>query len=246
MARLVHALAWTSAFVTQNAPLLIHDAIPTSFMAPTISVILPTYNRAHLVLRAIDSVLNQIFQDFELIIVDDGSTDGTKAIIEPRLADARVSYHYQCNQGAAATRNRAIRDARGTYLAFIDSDDTYMPEHLASCLEMFEKDPQLHMIHGPVEIVGSPLVPDKDIDGAFVDIRSPEIPVGGTFFALRSVIVAAGAFPPLELSEDGALLRKVQSMGFKVRYKSRASYVYDRSDPSSVTRRLARDRGASW
>lgn len=94
-----------------------------------ISVIIPTYNREKTILRAVDSVLNQSYQDFELIIVDDGSKDNTKAIIE-HLADARIQYIWQENGGAAAARNTGILMAKGEYIAFQDSDDYWYPDKL--------------------------------------------------------------------------------------------------------------------
>jgi glycosyltransferase involved in cell wall biosynthesis len=106
---------------------------------PTVSVILPTYNRAHLLPRAIATVLAQTYQDFELIVVDDGSTDHTKSILQsftdPRLHCLR---HGQ-NRGAAAARNTGIRASRGAYIAFQDSDDQWWPTKLARQLEAFEQ-----------------------------------------------------------------------------------------------------------
>mgnify|MGYP003607058316 FL=1 len=86
------------------------------------SVIIPSYNRAHIVTRAIDSVLNQSFQDFEIIIVDDGSTDDSKNTISA-IADSRVKYIYQTNKGVCAARNNGASNASGNYFVFLDSDD---------------------------------------------------------------------------------------------------------------------------
>lgn len=89
-----------------------------------ISVILPTYNRAHLIKRSAESVLNQTYRNLELIIVDDGSTDNTKSVIES-LNDKRIVYIYQINQGCCAARNKGIEVAKGQYIALQDSDDTW-------------------------------------------------------------------------------------------------------------------------
>ena len=95
---------------------------------PTVSVIIPTYNRAHLVARAIQSVLNQTYKDFELIIVDDGSTDNTEDIIkEFQKKDERIKYiKHDKNRGGSAARNTGIKAARGNFIAFLDSDDEYL------------------------------------------------------------------------------------------------------------------------
>lgn len=94
-----------------------------------ISVIIPTYNREKTIQRAIDSVLQQTYQDFELIIVDDGSCDQTKEIIE-QINDSRISYVWQKNGGAAAARNTGIKFAKGEYIAFQDSDDFWYADKL--------------------------------------------------------------------------------------------------------------------
>ena len=94
-----------------------------------VSVVLPSFNRARCIARAMDSVLNQTFTDLELIVVDDGSTDGTKELVEG-YADSRVRYVQQEHEGACAARNRGIREARGEYIAFQDSDDEWLPEKL--------------------------------------------------------------------------------------------------------------------
>jgi glycosyltransferase involved in cell wall biosynthesis len=89
-----------------------------------ISVIIPTYNRAHLIKRSIDSVLSQTYKNLELIIVDDGSTDNTKEVIDS-INDERLVYIKQKNQGASAARNKGIDIAKGKYIAFNDSDDVW-------------------------------------------------------------------------------------------------------------------------
>ena len=94
-----------------------------------ISVIIPTYNRAHLIKRSIDSVLNQTYKNLELIIVDDGSTDNTKEIIDS-IKDERIVYVKQENQGASAARNKGIDLAKGKYIAFQDSDDVWHSDKL--------------------------------------------------------------------------------------------------------------------
>ena len=95
-----------------------------------VSVIIPTYNRAHLIARSIESVLNQTYREFELIVVDDGSTDNTEEVVKS-FNDQRIRYiRYQMNEGAATARNTGIRAARGDYIAFQDSDDEWHPDKL--------------------------------------------------------------------------------------------------------------------
>jgi len=99
---------------------------------PTVSVIIPTYNRAHLVGRAIESVLNQTYKDFEIIVVDDGSTDNTEDIIRQfQEKDKRIKYiKHDKNKGGSAARNTGIKNSSGYFLSFLDSDDQWLPNKL--------------------------------------------------------------------------------------------------------------------
>lgn len=109
---------------------------------PVISVIIPTYNRAHVLKRAIDSVLGQTFQDIEIIIVDDASTDGTEIIIDT-FHDKRILYiKHEKRKGASAARNTGIGIASSEYVAFLDSDDEWLPEKLAKQIQVFNKSSQ--------------------------------------------------------------------------------------------------------
>lgn len=111
---------------------------------PRISVVIPTYNRQELLIEAIGSVLAQTYQDFEIIVVDDGSTDNTEEKIQPYLS--RVRYIKQRNQGVAAARNAGIRHAKGEYLCFLDSDDIWLPEKLSTQIAFADKHPQYGLI----------------------------------------------------------------------------------------------------
>lgn len=107
-----------------------------------VSVIIPTYNRAHLLGRAIKSGLDQTFQDFELIVVDDSSIDETEQLIKS-FQDKRIIYvRHEINLGSNPARNTGLRHANGEYIAFLDSDDEWLPEKLKKQLEIFRKGPE--------------------------------------------------------------------------------------------------------
>lgn len=99
-------------------------------MKPTVSVVMPTYNYGHYLAGALTSALGQTHADLEVLVIDDGSTDNTAAIMQPFLADERVRYYRRANQGPAAARNFGIAAARGTWVAFLDADDRWLPAKL--------------------------------------------------------------------------------------------------------------------
>ncbi len=106
---------------------------------PTVSVVIPTYNRAHIVGRAVKSVLGQTYQDWEIVVVDDGSKDDTRAAVEA-FHEPRIRFiAHERNQGQCAAWNTGINAARGKYVAFLDSDDEWLPEKLAKSVEAFGK-----------------------------------------------------------------------------------------------------------
>lgn len=102
----------------------------TTSDVPAVSIILPTYNRAYCIRRAIDSVLNQTFTDFELILIDDGSTDDTRAIVESYDDPRLVHIHNEDNEGQTKRLNDGLRLARADLVAFQDSDDEWLPTKL--------------------------------------------------------------------------------------------------------------------
>jgi glycosyltransferase involved in cell wall biosynthesis len=111
---------------------------------PFFSIVVPTYNRASFLHRSIASVQAQSFADWELLIVDDGSVDHTKEIVESYAKeDGRIRYFNQKNQGASAARNQGLQNARGKFICFVDSDDEFEPHHL----EIFYK----HISASPVK-----------------------------------------------------------------------------------------------
>ena len=114
---------------------------------PLISIILPTYNRAELLPRAIQSVLNQTYPHWELIVWDDGSQDDTRAVVRS-FGEQRIQYYYGDNRGVAFARNRAMEKATGKYIAFLDSDDIWMEEKLDLQLKAFDANPQIDVLFG--------------------------------------------------------------------------------------------------
>lgn len=120
---------------------------------PRVSVIIPSYNTAGLIARCLASVFAQTYSSFEVIVVNDGSPDTAELeqCLIPYLP--QILYLTQANAGPAGARNKAIQHARGEYLAFLDSDDEWYPEHLASQMEMFEEDSEIDLVYSDCLIV---------------------------------------------------------------------------------------------
>ena len=107
---------------------------------PTVSVIIPTYNRAHLIGKAVKSVLNQTYQDFEIIVVDDGSTDNTEEVMKS-FNNFKIRYIcHSDNRGISVARNIGIRASRGEYIALLDSDDEWLPEKLDKQVDVLQNE----------------------------------------------------------------------------------------------------------
>ena len=124
-------------------------------MSPTVSIILPTYNRARFLPQAIASICSQQWTDWELIIVDDGSTDETAAIIGGLTSPIQqpVTFIQQENRGAYGARNTGLDHATGKYIAFFDSDDEWLPHHLQDCVDALEANPDVDWVYGACRMI---------------------------------------------------------------------------------------------
>jgi glycosyltransferase involved in cell wall biosynthesis len=131
---------------------------------PLASIVMSTYNRAHLIEEAIESALAQTLGDFELIVVDDGSTDATRDVVMS-FSDPRIRYIHQENAGLAAGRNTGIGSARSEYISFLDDDDLYLPNKLAEQVGFMERHPHIGWTSSGYETI--------DSDGAVLDSERP-------------------------------------------------------------------------
>jgi glycosyltransferase involved in cell wall biosynthesis len=193
---------------------------------PSVSVVVPTYNRAHCLGEAIDSVLGQSFQDFELIVVDDGSTDGTESLLEG-YGD-RIKALRQKNSGVSAARNAGIKAARGPWIAFLDSDDTWEPDKLKVQTDDLRLRPDaiVHMVNCMIIDSEGQSLRQFELRGVSDDFsRKPfrERPLmdvlTADFFpsscmARRDILEKAGCFDTtLSIHEDRDLLTRVALLG---------------------------------
>lgn len=124
---------------------------PPPARTPTVSVLMPTYRHGWVIDRALDSLLAQECQDWELILLDDGSPDDTRTVIEPYLADPRIRYvRFERNRGLGAALNHATGIARGKYLAYLPSDDVIHPDHLSSLVTCLDEEPDAFLAYSGV------------------------------------------------------------------------------------------------
>ncbi|MBX7131448.1 MAG: glycosyltransferase family 2 protein [Fimbriimonadaceae bacterium] len=117
---------------------------------PAVSVIMPVYNAERYVWGAVQSVVKQSYGSWELIIVDDGSTDGSRDVVSPAFEDSRIIYLPQSNMGVSAARNTGLDRARGDWVCFLDADDELYPDSLRDRLELVASEPKLHFVDGVV------------------------------------------------------------------------------------------------
>jgi glycosyltransferase involved in cell wall biosynthesis len=167
---------------------------------PKISVIIPTYNRADLVSRAIESVIDQTYQDWELLVVDDGSTDNTKEVVEKFVKkDSRIKYFLQSNQGASSARNFGIKNSRGDFVAFLDSDDLYLPDNLEKKIAILSTHQEVVLVNGFSWMVSA-------VSGKFINYAS----YSPSNWVVRRNAVGVGKF--FDNSESG-----VEDAGLRMR-----------------------------
>jgi glycosyltransferase involved in cell wall biosynthesis len=121
---------------------------PSPADSPTVTVVIPTYNRRDLIGETLDSVFAQTFRDFEVVVVDDGSTDGTPERLRPLAEQGRIRYIRQKNAEQAAARNRGLEEARGEFIAFLDDDDLWPPDKLQWQVEALRERPDAVLVYG--------------------------------------------------------------------------------------------------
>jgi glycosyltransferase involved in cell wall biosynthesis len=199
-------------------------------MTPLVSVILPTYNRATTLARAVNSVLDQTFTDLELIIIDDGSTDDTPAVLRQFSRDGHVRIIPSSHRGCAAARNLGVSQARGSYLAFQDSDDEWLPHKLARAMASLENTgPDTGVFYSDMirifpdgsvaDMTASEVVPGRLINEATLDYQPLGIGIQSTVIK-RHCFETVGGF-------DEALPRFIDLELF-IRLSARFRFVHCR------------------
>lgn len=210
-------------------------------MTPRISVLLPTYNRANYLGETIASVLAQTFGDLELLIVDDGSTDGTRALVES-IADLRIRYFYQENRGVSAALNTGWRAASGEYIAMIGSDDVWLENQTATLLPLIDAAPNVGLIYARAQAMSANGKLQPQILGS--GLKFPDDPLASLLYGdcicglacliRRELIAQVGGFDErLIANEDWDLwIRMAEITRFEYHNEILARY---RMHPTSLT-----------
>lgn len=200
--------------------------------APIVSIIMPTYNRSSYLKRSIQSVLNQSFSDWELIIVDDGSNDDSFNVVDDFLMmNEKIRYLKHSNRRPPLATNAGILASCGKYLAFLGSDDEYKSDHLKLRIDFMNLNENVDMIYGGVEIIGHPFVKDKN--DLSKEIHLSECVIGGTFFGKREIFFHLNGFRDLFYSDDSDFFERAEKQ-FNIVKVDWPTYVYYRDTPDSI------------
>lgn len=189
-------------------------------------MVIPTYNRAHLVGDAVRSALAQTRGDLEVIVVDDGSTDGTASVIAA-VGDPRVRFLRQPHLGIGAARNAGMRAARGRYLAFLDSDDLWLPDLVATEVPLLDADPGVALVHARARAVGLDGRPRAQVSG-----QAPRVPgrplaslLHGNSVATPTAIVRRASVEAAGLCDEGLVARVDWDLWLRIAREGDVAFV---------------------
>lgn len=178
---------------------------------PLFSVVIPLFNKENFIQNTLNSVLNQTFDDYEIIIINDGSTDKSEEIVLA-FSDSRIHYFSKTNEGVSAARNHGIQNAKGTYIAFLDADDLWFPNHLSALRILIEAYPEAG-IYASRYI--SKVSPAKYIKNNFLNIPENFSGIISDFFlsslVSRVALTSAVVVPPSVFKQIGYFDHKITS-----------------------------------
>lgn len=223
--------------------------------APKVSAIIPSYKTAGMIAACLDSVFAQTYTDFEAIVVNDGSPDTPELeqVLQPYID--RIVYIKQENKRTAGARNNAIRQARGEFVAFLDSDDTWMPDHLSSQMQLFAEDPALDLVYSNGLLVGDegqeyefmakcPSAGPATFDALIIE--RCQIPIS-TVVARKRTLVDAGLFDEkLPRCDDHDMWVRSAFSGARIGYSRRVQARMPVGRPGSLGQSRAKMAEAYW
>jgi hypothetical protein len=221
--------------MTSIRPDLSQNTVSAAPEPVLVSVVIPAYNAASCIVEALDSVLNQTFATHEIIVINDGSPDTTllERALEPYRE--RIRYIHQENQGPSGARNAGIRAARGKYVAFLDSDDRWLPCHLANQIEDLEKRPALGLFYADAMLTVDEVPLRTYFESCpqthpvtFESLITEECSVvTSATVALREALITAGMFDDqFRRCEDFDLWTRIVHCGYEADYTSQVQIVH--------------------
>lgn len=203
-------------------------------MNPKFSIILTTYNRSHLLVRALNSLTAQTFKDWEGIIIDDGSTDDTEEAVRGFvLKYDNIHYFKQENRGEAGAKNKGISLSCGQYISFLDSDDEYRNDHLETRNQILNRYPDIQILHGGVKVIGDEYVPDRKNPSRMIHLS--ECIIGGTFFIEQKAMQILDGLRNIPIGADSDLFERAVGMNMKISKTKFPTYIYHRTSQDSIT-----------
>lgn len=202
---------------------------------PVVSIVLPTFNRENYLKRSIDSVLNQTYKLWELLVIDDGSNDNTFEIVKNYSQElVNIRYLFHSNRGLPISLNTGIQASNGKYVTFLGSDDKYLPEHLELRVNYMIEN-KVDFINGGVEIIGNPFVKDKNDFSKMIHLK--DCVIGGTFFGKREIFLKLNGFKNLKYSEDSEFFERLIKK-YEVKKVDFPTYRYYRDTPDSICNQI--------
>lgn len=198
----------------------------------SVSIILPTFNRANFLKRSIESVILQSYDDWELIIIDDGSSDDTEKVLEPYLMRfPNIKYNYHLNRGVALSMNSGIKKSTGNFITFLGSDDEYLPNHLKLRVDFFNSHNNIDLIHSTAKIIGEEYVKDKNDLSKIIHLN--DCILGGTLFGKKEVFEMLDGFSKVNYSPESDFIERAEG-NFKISKLNLPTYIYYRDTPDSI------------
>lgn len=208
-----------------------------------VSVILTLFNSRKFYKRALDSVLNQTYKNYELIVGDDGSVDGIETDLFPVLKQhENIKYLRHSNRKLSLSLNSGLKISSGNFITFIDSDDEYEKNHIEERVKFFSKNSGIvDLIYSPATLIGSQddfFVPDAKDNSKLVHLD--DCIIGATLFGKRKVFEGLGGFKNIYSQDSEFFERAVKE--FKVVRFDLKTYIYYRNNPGSIISKLKTEK----
>lgn len=204
----------------------------------TVSIIISVYNRKRTFFRALDSIFNQSFQDYEILVIDDGSNDNFHTrLFKLMNIDYRIKFIKHSNRKPALSLNTGIMVSSGKYITFLDSDDEYEKEHLSHRVKFMDSNKKTDLIYSPALLIGKEenmLVPDANNKNKLIHLN--DCIIGATLFGKRNVFVILGGFRNV-YSYDSEFVNRANKKFLVSKFEIK-SYIYYRNTKDSILTNL--------